>query len=172
MSIVTIDITDILNRVTLKALLESSGHIVQFADDEIKHPDIFICDNFINAIQKAKTYPALLLATMGTIPQAIKAMEEGVFGYILLPFQPGEAPLMVRRALESTSSPGNRAPAPEPALLTLAEIEQQHIIRVLRVCNNNQAKAARLLGIGRNTLWRKLRQIRDDGLHEQGPFTR
>jgi two-component system response regulator HydG len=34
----------------------------------------------------------------------------------------------------------------------------EHIQRVLRVCKHNQAKAARILGIGRNTLWRKLKR--------------
>ena len=165
MPIVTIDISDILNRITLRALLESAGHTTQFEDTEPKHSDVYISDNYIKAVQKAKVCPTLLLTTFGNVPQAVKAMEEGVFGYILLPFQPGEAPLMVRRALESTFSPGNNTSPHEAALLTHTEIEQRHILQVLRACNNNQARAARLLGIGRNTLWRKLRQIRDDVLH-------
>jgi DNA-binding protein Fis len=41
-------------------------------------------------------------------------------------------------------------------LLTLAEVERQHIERVLSACQQNQGEAAKLLGISRTTLWRKL----------------
>jgi len=51
-----------------------------------------------------------------------------------------------------------RAPARAPtALVTLEEVEREHIGRVLEACTGNRAEAARVLGIGRNTLWRKLR---------------
>ena len=40
---------------------------------------------------------------------------------------------------------------------TLAEVERDHVLRVLERCGGSQSEAARVLGIGRNTLWRKLR---------------
>ena len=39
---------------------------------------------------------------------------------------------------------------------TLAEIEREHVVRVLESCGGRQVEAARILGIGRTTLWRKL----------------
>ncbi len=39
----------------------------------------------------------------------------------------------------------------------LEDLERLHILEVLRECGNNQAEAAKKLGIGRNTLWRKLK---------------
>jgi DNA-binding NtrC family response regulator len=45
-----------------------------------------------------------------------------------------------------------------PPGLTLAEVERLHIERVLRACEGNRAEAARVLGVGRNTLWRKLQK--------------
>jgi two-component system response regulator HydG len=45
------------------------------------------------------------------------------------------------------------------ALRSLAEVEREHILRVLDACGGAQAEAARVLGIARNTLWRKLRSI-------------
>lgn len=47
--------------------------------------------------------------------------------------------------------------APSDELAPLAEIERRHIELVLESCGGNQAQAARILGIGRNTLWRKMR---------------
>ncbi|NOY90615.1 MAG: sigma-54-dependent Fis family transcriptional regulator [Deltaproteobacteria bacterium] len=52
------------------------------------------------------------------------------------------------------------APEASGPLATLAEIEREHILRVLDQCGGSQSEAARVLGIARNTLWRKLRSIR------------
>lgn len=46
----------------------------------------------------------------------------------------------------------------ETRLLTLEEAERKHILAVLEACGGEQVEAARVLGIGRTTLWRKLRQ--------------
>lgn len=61
-----------------------------------------------------------------------------------------------------------RPPAPGPAdtttlrplatLATLAEVERAHILRVVDACGGSQSEAARVLGIARTTLWRKLRE--------------
>jgi two-component system response regulator HydG len=50
-------------------------------------------------------------------------------------------------------------PASCGPLSTLAEVERAHILRVLDACGGSQADAARVLAIGRNTLWRKLRAM-------------
>ncbi|MCX8043158.1 MAG: sigma-54 dependent transcriptional regulator [Desulfobacterota bacterium] len=52
--------------------------------------------------------------------------------------------------------------APAPAEysytdMTLADVERLHIERMLIACGWNQAEAARRLGIGYNTLWRKMK---------------
>jgi DNA-binding NtrC family response regulator len=58
---------------------------------------------------------------------------------------------------------GNRArsgTAPEP-LLTLAQLEKEHVLKVLSHCDGNRVQAARILGIDRVSLWRKLRGYSD-----------
>jgi two-component system response regulator HydG len=45
------------------------------------------------------------------------------------------------------------------ALRPLAEVEREHVLRVLESCGGHQGDAARILGIGRTTLWRKLRSF-------------
>ncbi|MEJ5349550.1 MAG: sigma-54 dependent transcriptional regulator [Desulfosoma sp.] len=42
--------------------------------------------------------------------------------------------------------------------LTLEEVERRHILSVLARCGHNKRKAAAVLGIGTNTLWRKLKK--------------
>ena len=39
----------------------------------------------------------------------------------------------------------------------VAELERHHIERVLARCGGSPSEAARILGVARNTLWRKLR---------------
>lgn len=44
-----------------------------------------------------------------------------------------------------------------PPGLPLAEVERDHILKTLEACGGNRSEAARQLGIGRNTLARKLK---------------
>ena len=52
------------------------------------------------------------------------------------------------------SAPGD---GEEGGPLALAEVERHHILRVLEKMGGNRKETARALGIGANTLWRKLR---------------
>ena len=52
------------------------------------------------------------------------------------------------RELVSTPSSGNR--------LSLAAVEQEHILKMLDFCAGNRQQTADILGIGRKTLYRKL----------------
>jgi two-component system response regulator HydG len=47
---------------------------------------------------------------------------------------------------------------------SLADVEREHVLRVLDACGGIQADAARVLGIGRNTLWRKVRSYAAAGV--------
>jgi DNA-binding NtrC family response regulator len=73
-----------------------------------------------------------------------------------------DGPVIEPRHLPEELVDAPRAAA--PALLrSLADVEQEHILAVLRACQGIQADAARVLGIGRNTLWRKLRTYGEAG---------
>jgi DNA-binding NtrC family response regulator len=50
-----------------------------------------------------------------------------------------------------------RSDGPDTSL-TLAEVERKHILSVLDACGGSQTEAAGVLGVARNTLWRKIRR--------------
>ena len=68
----------------------------------------------------------------------------------------GDADVDVAQFPEEVVSPVPVAP-PAGSLLTLAEAEREHVVRILAACGGRQLTAARVLGIGRTTLWRKLK---------------
>jgi DNA-binding NtrC family response regulator len=67
------------------------------------------------------------------------------------------APRFLPRTLSSTK-PAKKVKLPDGAasLAPLAEVEQTHIMQVYQQLNHNKSQAARILGIGLNTLRRKL----------------
>jgi DNA-binding NtrC family response regulator len=52
--------------------------------------------------------------------------------------------------------PARAAASPAPASLRLDEVERRHIEHVLHLTGGNKRRAARLLGLSRSTLDRKL----------------
>jgi DNA-binding NtrC family response regulator len=161
MARVALEVHEPANRITLKAMLEAEGHEIVAAE-----PQVTLCDDLNRAVELAAQGPAVLaLVNPADVREAVQAMRKGVYGYILVPFLPGEAPLMVDRAC-------GRATVPDEdngRILSLEEAEMQHIQHVLRRCKGNQAEAARVLGIGRNTLWRKLKRARPASPPPQEP---
>ena len=168
MARVRLDIEDPANRMTLRALLLAEGHEVVRDGAEVLFTDMPA-----ETVANAREFPRILLARASDIPKATDAMREGAFGYILVPFQPGEAGIMIKRALEwrdaarpahdrnAASRPTGESPSDvDPAPMRIEDAEARVILATMRRCKNNQTEAARLLGIGRNTLWRKLKRIR------------
>jgi two-component system response regulator HydG len=62
------------------------------------------------------------------------------------------------------------APTAKPVQLRpLAEVEREHILGVVQACHGHHSEAARVLGIARNTLWRKLEDYRRQDDERQAP---
>ncbi len=49
-------------------------------------------------------------------------------------------------------------PEPGEATVRIDEAEREHVLRVLQNCNGRKLEAARLLGINKTTLWRKMKR--------------
>lgn len=155
MAQIALHVDDPLLRLTAKAILEAEGHrIVEEA------ADLHVCADVASARRLASEAPVIVITSVAGVPDAVEAMRAGVHGYALAPLVPGELGLMVSRAL---AQPDAASDAPESDKdLTLDAWEARHILATLRRCRYNQAEAARRLGIGRNTLWRKLKRFRTE----------
>ena len=66
------------------------------------------------------------------------------------------AALSMGADVDAAHLPDDVLSPPRPRSQTLAEVERAHVLAVLQGCGGNQVEAARALGIGRTTLWRKL----------------
>lgn len=104
MARIVLDIGDATNRLTLKAILEAEGHEIV-----AERVDVAIADTPRKAVQYAKETPSLVLATAADIRAAVDAMRQGVYGYLFVPFQPGEAGIMVQRAVGMRTAPAGQA---------------------------------------------------------------
>jgi two-component system response regulator HydG len=88
-------------------------------------------------------------------PGNVREMENAIERAVLLAetdtIFPGDLPASLRG--------GRGAEGGEPPVKSrrLEDVEREHILRTLDAYAWNQARAADALGIGRNTLWRKLK---------------
>jgi DNA-binding NtrC family response regulator len=70
-----------------------------------------------------------------------------------------------RRRHAATGKPAGEAAA--PGVKTLADLEREAILGAIRTLNGDKLQAAKLLGIGKTTLYRKLKEYGiADPLHE------
>lgn len=67
-------------------------------------------------------------------------------------------PVLSEPSLEQASVPALSLPASLPAVIPLVELERRAILNALEYTKGDRAVAAHLLGIGRTTLYRKLKE--------------
>ena len=93
----------------------------------------------------------VVLTGYGSIATAVEAVRLGAAHYLTKPADVDDILTAFGRADASDT-----APAAEPTVPSLARVEWEHINRVMSDCGGNVSKAARLLGIHRRSLQRKL----------------
>lgn len=97
------------------------------------------------------TTRVVVLTGYGSIATAVEAMRLGAVHYVAKPADADEILDAFARA-EAGEAPADD-PGPVPSL---ARVEWEHINRVLADCGGNVSRAARLLGLHRRSLQRKL----------------
>ena len=96
------------------------------------------------------TTTIVVLTGYGSIATAVEAMRVGAATYLTKPVDADQ----ILAAFDQTSP--TEAGQPTIRVPSLARVEWEHIQRVLTECHGNLSQAARLLGIHRRSLQRKL----------------
>lgn len=93
-----------------------------------KHPDI----------------PVVLVTAYADVKLAVRGLKNGAVDFVTKPWDNDELIRVLKDAVDNTK-----------AVTPLHEVEKEHIKKVVDKCNGNMSKAAELLGITRQTLYRK-----------------
>jgi two-component system response regulator RegA len=96
------------------------------------------------------TTTIVVLTGYGSIATALEAVRLGATHYLT---KPADVDEIIAAFARGTGAPDVPAPEVTPSL---ARVEWEHINRVLADCGGNVSQAARLLGIHRRSLQRKL----------------
>lgn len=94
----------------------------------------------------------VVLTGFGSIATALEAVRIGARDYLTKPVDPDH----LLAALGGIERPRELNPLPVPEIPTLDRVEWEHIQRVLAECSGNISQTARLLGLDRRSLQRKL----------------
>lgn len=139
--------------------LSSTDRLVATMSEE--HVDVVLLDmNFslgvntgqdglfwLRTLKKLHPYtPVVLMTAYADVQLAVKGLKNGAADFVTKPWDNNELVCTLRDAVEKSRE-----------VVTLDKLEQQHVHRVVEQCHGNMSKAAELLGITRQTLYRKLR---------------
>lgn len=97
----------------------------------------------------------VMLTGYGSIATAVKAVKLGAVDYLTKPVRFSD----LHHALFGDTPIEPTKDAPDNAELSLARVEREYIESVLARCEGNVSKAARILGLHRQSLQRKLRKF-------------
>ena len=108
---------------------------------------------------RAISTDALQVLTQHDFPGNVRELENIIESAVL--FETTD--LLQRQSLPLSLAQGNSqtatdSPTDTTVILPLDEVERRAIVHALKVMDNNISDAARALGIGRTTLYRKLKQ--------------
>jgi two-component system response regulator HydG len=70
----------------------------------------------------------------------------------------GDLPTALRNAMEASAAMPPRQTTPSPAVMPLADVEREKILHAMQLYRGDCRKVCRELGIGKTTLYRKLKQ--------------
>ncbi|HTS68882.1 MAG TPA: response regulator [Terriglobia bacterium] len=125
-------------------------------------PDLAIVDlrmpgeSGLDVIKKLRELDAtaciIVLTGYGSIATALEAVRCGADHYLSKPVDVDQ----ILAAYEAVNSPGADQSPPPATVPSLARVEWEHIQRVLTDCGGNVSQAAKLLGLHRRSLQRKL----------------
>jgi two-component system response regulator RegA len=133
---------------------------LHFARD--RSPDLVLVDlrmpgmGGLDVVQELRAFDSsmaiIVLTGYGSIPTAISAMKRGASHYLSKPADADQI-LAAYESLRTAPDAISDVPSTVPSL---ARVEWEHMQRVIEDCGGNISQAARMLGIHRRSLQRKL----------------
>ncbi|BCO08015.1 sigma-54-dependent Fis family transcriptional regulator [Desulfolithobacter dissulfuricans] len=72
--------------------------------------------------------------------------------------------LLIHQTGTAKGRPAIKRPGAAPDTFDMKEVEKKHILHVLAACEGKKIEAARMLGINKTTLWRKMKKYGIDNL--------
>jgi len=149
-------------RLDLPPLRSRGKDILLLAQYFIEHPG-FTDDRVVTGISPSAAERLLNYSWPGNVRELRNVIEQAVVLTTHSKLAAADLPERFQDHKPSRLMVGAENPA---ELLTMEEVERRYIIHVLEATNNNQTHAARILGLDRKTLWRKLQRYgtSDDGI--------
>ena len=92
--------------------------------------------------------PVVLITAYGDVSLAVRGLKSGAADFITKPWDNDE---LVRKLKDVLDMQGE--------IVTLDEVEAEHIRRTIDRCHGNLSKAAQLLGVTRQTLYNKMKRL-------------
>lgn len=92
--------------------------------------------------------PVVLLTAYADVSLAVKGLKNGAADFITKPWDNDELVRKLKDVLDMQSE-----------IVTLDEMEREHIRRTIDRCHGNLTQAAELLGITRQTLYNKMKRL-------------
>lgn len=92
--------------------------------------------------------PVVLLTAYADVSLAVRGLKSGAADFIVKPWDNDELISKLKNVLDMQAE-----------IVTLDEVEADHIRRTLDYCHGNLSKAAEILGITRQTLYNKMKQL-------------
>ena len=141
-----------------------------------KHVDIVLLDmNFslgvnngqeglfwLRAIRKHHPQtPVVLLTAYADVSLAVKGLKSGAADFITKPWDNDELVHKLKDVLDMESE-----------IVSLDEMEKEHIRRTIDRCHGNLSQAAELLGITRQTLYNKMKSLTPNSSTKEGKAKR
>jgi two-component system, response regulator RegA len=106
--------------------------------------------SLIEPLRRAQPQIRIVLMTgYASVATAVEAIKRGADNYLL-------KPTTVEMILRALSGQAEVLPEPQPTMTPLSRLEWEHIHQALAETNGNVSAAARLLGMHRRSLQRKL----------------
>lgn len=103
---------------------------------------------WLQAIHRRHTnIPVVLVTAYADVKLAVRGLKNGASDFITKPWDNDELIRVLKDAIDKSNN-----------VVSLNQLEKQHVKKVVDTCHGNMSKAADLLGITRQTLYNKLKK--------------